>query len=359
MNFADVIEAIRVNNPDIGRYGGTLVSSIRKLQDKCDPEKTGDFVLVVNDHEKTFKCLRAVTRNDKTLKSNISHIVGVVRRYVPGLVPKVKSASLKFWNSAIADLDKRIREGDPENDMGEDPSWRNLTWRKIVDSKKKLEFGTFERLAMDVYTSAGVPPRRGEWANVVVYSTEHPKERPPEQNWIFLPKSGNKGAFVEFNSFKTKKHTNSQRIPIPAELVKSVRETVRRNSLELPSNLFGFDNFSMQSQSNKFNTLLMRALNRALERTDIKRPANLFRHTFLTDVFHNRLSKLSDTDLKTILRNMGTSLEQAMFTYRIVKQSGGGGGEGGSLQEEGEGSTLASKLAMLNSLLEDLDPQNS
>ena len=354
MDFSDVIESIRENNPNIGRYGGTLISSIRKLQGKCDPDKTNDFVAVFNDHERTFKCLRGVTRNDKTLKSNISHIVGVVRRYVPGLSSRVKAASLRYWNSAIADLDKRIRVGDPENDMGEDPSWRNLTWKKIVDSKKKLELGTLERLAVDVYTSAGVPPRRGEWANVVVYSTEHPKDKPPEQNWIFLPRSGNKGAFVEFNAFKTRKHTNSQRIPIPPELVKSVRETIKRNGLEVPCNLFGFDNFSMQSQSNKFNTLLMRALNRSLERTDIKRPANLFRHTFLTDVFHNRLSKLSDTDLKTILRNMGTSLEQAMFTYRIVKKSGGGGGVG-----DDEGSTLESKLAMLNSLLEDLDPQNS
>lgn len=348
MEFSDVIGAIRDNNPDIGRYGGTLISSIRKLQQKCDPEKTGDFVQVFNDHDRTFQCLRSVTRNDKTLKSNISHIVGVVRRYVPGLAQKVRGSSLKHWNMRIAELDKRIREGDPENDMGEDPSWRNLTWKKILEGKKKLELGTFERLAMDVYTSPGVPPRRGEWANVVAYSTEHPKDKPPEQNWMFVPRSGTKGAFVEFNSFKTKKHTNSQKIAIPPELVKSVRETVKRNRLELPSNLFGFENFSTQSQSNKFNTLLMRALNRALERTDIKRPANLFRHTFLTDVFHNRLSKLSDTELKTILRNMGTSLEQAMFTYRIVKQSGGG---------MALDTSLDAKLATLNSLLEDLDPE--
>lgn len=378
MNFGDVADSIRENNPAIGKYGGTLVSSVRKLEQKCDPDATGDFVHVFNDHERTFKCMRAVTRNDKTLKSNVSHIVGVARRYVPGLAALVKPASMKFWNAKIAELDKSIREADPENDMGEDPSWKNLTWKKIVASKKKLELGTFERLAIDVYTTPGVPPRRGEWAHVIAYASASPKNKPPEQNWMYIPEKGNKGAFVEFNAFKTHKHTNSQKIEIAPELVKSVRETFRKNGLAFPSNIFGLDNFNPHTQSNKFNALLMRALNRALERTDIKRPANLLRHTFLTDVFHNRLSKMTDTDLKTVLSHMATSLEQAMYTYRIaVKQSGGdagtglvgggagpirvgaglvGGGAAGGAGGDAHIASLEAKVHMLNELLEALSP---
>lgn len=354
MKFGEVIESIRENNPDIGRYGGTLISSVRKLQQKCDPQKTGDFVAVFNDHSNTFDCMRSVTRNDKTLKSNISHIVGVARRYVPGLASLVRQPSLKYWNSKIAELDKNIRVSDPENDMGEDPSWRNVTWKKIMDSKKKLELGTFERLAIDVYTTAGVPPRRGEWAHVVAYNTQSPRDKPPEQNWIYIPDKGNKGAFVEFNAFKTRKHTMSQRIGISPELVKSVRETFKRNGLVFPANVFGLDNFNPHTQSNKFNTLLMRSLNRALERTDIKRPANLFRHMFLTDVFHNKLAKMTDTELKTVLRHMATSLEQAMYTYRIAKKSGGACGRfsGGAMSS----ASLESKISILNDLLQDLDP---
>jgi hypothetical protein len=354
-SFDNVITAIETENPKIGKYGATLKSTIRKLRDKCDSKKSNDFIVVVNDFENTYGCIRKVTKNDKTLKSNISHIVGVFRRYVPSLTSLVSNEAMRFWNQQISNLDKSIRSGDPENDSGEDISWKSLTWRKVVNAKKQIPIGTFERLAIDVYTSNGVPPRRGEWAHVIVYDNEDPPERPPEQNWIYLPAKGSMGSFVEFNAFKTHKTVNSQRISIPPELSDSIRDTMTMNDMTYPCNMFGFDNFNPQTQSNKFNSLLMRALNTALDRTDIKRPANMFRHLYLTDVFHNRLHKLSDEDLKTILKNMATSLEQAMYTYRIVvkgkdgdeyKSSGGGTGKGG----------IKYKLDTLNSILKDLDP---
>jgi hypothetical protein len=354
-SFDSVIESIETENPKIGKYGATLKSTIRKLRDKCDNNHSGDFIKVVNDFENTYGCIRKVTKNDKTLKSNISHIVGVFRRYVPRLTNLVSNEAMRFWNQQITNLDKSIRSGDPENDSGEDISWKSLTWKKVVNAKKQIPIGSFERLAIDVYTSPGVPPRRGEWAHVIVYEDEDPPERPPEQNWIYLPAKGATGAFVEFNAFKTHKTVNSQRINIPLELTDSLRETMFVNNLTFPSNIFGFDNFNPQTQSNKFNSLLMRALNTALDRTDIKRPANMFRHLYLTDVFHNRLHKMSDEDLKTILKNMATSLEQAMYTYRIVvkgkdedeyKSTGGGK----------ENNSIKSKLQTLNSILKDLDP---
>lgn len=356
-DFETVMTSIDSKNPNIGKYGSTLKSTVRKLRDKCDHSKSGDFITLINDYDATFECLRKVTKNDKTLKSNISHIVGIFRRYVPSLTDLVSEDAMRFWNHQITNLDKSIRAGDPENDSGEDISWKSLTWRKVVNAKKQIPIGTFERLAIDVYTSPGVPPRRGEWAHVMVYDDDDPSDRPPEQNWIYLPSKDNSDAFVEFNAFKTHKTVQSQRIAIPPELVASLRETVIVNGLTVPSNIFGFDNFNPQTQSNKFNSLLMRALNTALDRTDIKRPANMFRHLYLTDVFHNRLSKLSDEDLKTILRHMATSLEQAMFTYRIVVKgkdndaynaTGGGGGS----------HNMKQKLASLNKLLLDLDPSH-
>jgi len=169
---------------------------------------------------------------------------------------------------------------------------------KVVNAKKQIPIGSFERLAIDVYTSPGVvPPRRGEWAHVIVYDDKDPPKIPPEQNWIYLPAKGSSGAFVEFNAFKTHKTVNSQRINIPLELIDSLRETMFLNHLTFPSNIFGFDNSSPQTQSNKFNSLLMRALNTLLDRTVIKRTANMFIHFYLTDVFHNRLHKMSDEDL--------------------------------------------------------------
>jgi hypothetical protein len=181
-SFDSVIESIETENPKIGKYGATLKSTIRKLRDKCDNNNSGDFIKVVNDFENTYGCIRKVTKNDKTLKSNISHIVGVFRRYVPRLTNLVSNEAMRFWNQQITNLDKSIRSGDPENDSGEDISWKSLTWKKVVNAKKQIPIGSFERLAIDVYTSPGVPPRRGEWAHVIVYDEEDPPERPPEQN---------------------------------------------------------------------------------------------------------------------------------------------------------------------------------
>lgn len=319
-DFDGVFKAIESTSPSLGKYGQTLKSTLRKLRDKCDPTGSDDFVLLLNNYEDTFSCLKKHTKTDKTLKSNISHMVGIFRRYAPGILEQVSSDAIKFWGNKISELDKKIRKGDPENDSGEDDSWVGLTWKKVVNAKRKMRLGTFERLAMDVYTSEGLPPRRGEWATVVVYNTQQPADKPPEQNWIYIPDRGAKNAFVEFNSFKTQKSVRSQRIGLPLETVKSIRETMKKQNVVFGSNVFGFDNYNAMTQANKFNMLLMRALNKSLGRTDIKRPANLFRHLFLTDLFHNRLRSMSDEELKTILRQMATSLEQAIFTYRIVEK---------------------------------------
>ena len=95
-SFDNVITAIETENPKIGKYGSTLKSTIRKLRDKCDSKKSNDFIVAVNDFENTYGCIRKITKNDKTLKSNISHIVGVFRRYVPSLTSLVSNEAMRF-----------------------------------------------------------------------------------------------------------------------------------------------------------------------------------------------------------------------------------------------------------------------
>lgn len=353
-SFAAVLARLDSAGSELGNYGRTLSSTVRKLRDRCDPSGSGDFVSVVNDFERSFACLERASRTPSTLKANVSHLVGVFRRYVPELSARVSPKARQFWGSQIVALDRRLREDHPENDVGEDPSWESLTWADVVRAKRKLRLGSFERLAVDVYTTEGVPPRRGEWAHVTVYAEEDPASRPPDKNWMYLPPRGSRGAFVEFNAFKTRKSMSAQRVELPEPLVSSVRAAMHAHPLPFPRNLFGFDNFNHQTQSNKFGSLLMRALNSALDRADIRRPANMFRHLFLTDLLHNRLERTTDEELRDTLRKMGTSLEQAVYTYRIVApRVGGSTGADAGAALIGAGT----RLRLLSLLLADLGPR--
>jgi hypothetical protein len=358
-SFDGVVNSIG-ENALVGRYGATLKAVVRKLRDRCGAGGSGSFVDALNDYEATHECLSRHSRSDKTLKSNIAQMLGIVKKHVPELRPLVADEAIRFWNDAIVRLDRSIRDQDPESDMGEHASWRGLTWAKLAQAKRRLPRGGLARLAVDVYTTPGVPPRRAEWAHVVVYDEPDPPGRPPEENWFFLPPDGCRGAFVEFNSFKTRKTMESQRIRAPASLCESVREATRSRGAAPPCSMFGLDGHTPQAQSVKFNALLTDALNRALGRTDVKRPANLFRHMYLTDMFHRRLENLSDDDVKTTLRLMATSLDQAMYTYRIVGVGGKQGGMRGGASTGGastEGMSTGERLRLLSELMGGFDPR--